>query len=58
MKDMGVVEMNIERAKSKLLMLHEELDKLSYTDCENALGEIVINHVNEELVKLLKFLTP
>ena len=48
----------IDRAKEKLLILNEQLTELAQTDCDNRFAEITITHLNEELIKLIRFLNP
>lgn len=58
MENLDVVRNNIDRAKEKLLILNEQLTELAQTDCDNRFAEITITYLNEELIKLIRFLNP
>ena len=46
------------RAESKLVILQNILNELKDTPQNNMSGDIVLTHINNELAKLIKFLSP
>ncbi|WP_171405332.1 hypothetical protein [Acinetobacter radioresistens] len=51
MKDLEKTQMYIE-------MLNERIEELKKADDQNPYAKICVTHLNDELSKLIKFLTP
>lgn len=53
-----VVSEGILRAQMKLVKINDDLMKLKESNCDSIFAEMAMNHINEELAKIMKFINP